>query len=281
MSKKILIPISLVIVLAVAAGAIGTLAVAKASQPAAATVPTASGLKGGWGQVAATGQNQFTVKNKNGEYTLQVNAQTKFHAWNGEQRLFSDMQVNGWVMVSGSKQSDGSLLARQVILLPQGFDGSQADRRAAGSITSVDEAAGSFSLKTLKGQVLKVNTNASTVFMGLVKNLADLRTGLAASVAGIKQSDGSLLALIVAARQPLKKNAGKVTAVDAAASTLSIQSLKGVAITYRVDANTRFRSRAGQIKSLSEVKTGMTVLVQFRKQPNGDLLAKQVLVNVK
>ncbi len=111
-------------------------------------------IKGGFGQVTSIGENQFTVKNKTVERNVVVNAQTRFYAWNGEERAFSDLHVNGWVIVRVSKQSDGSLLTLQTVLLPPGFDGTQINQRAAGLVTTVDAATGSFSLKTGNGQEL-------------------------------------------------------------------------------------------------------------------------------
>ncbi len=277
MSKKIIIPIAVMVILAITAGAFGMVTYANAAQPAAGADAAAAVIKGGFGQVTAVGQNQFTVKNKNVEKTIMVNSQTKFYAWNGEGRAFSDLQVNGWVIVRVSRQADGSVLALQVILLPQGFDGSQLNQRAAGIITAVNAAAGSFSLKNGNSQELTFTTNTSTVFLGNVNSLSKLAVGMAASEGGIKQSDGSLLAAVIAARQPLSRHIGKITTVDPAASTFTLQTAKGGNTTYQVDANTTFRSPADEVKSLSDMKTGMAAAVASKAGTNGTQLAVTVL----
>ena len=274
MSKKIFIPIAIVVTLAVAAGAFGMLAYANAAQPDTSTAAAAAVTKGGFGQVTAVGQDTFTVKNKTTERNLQVNSQTRFTLWNGEKGAFSDLKTNGLVIVRVSKQSDGSLLAMQVVLMPQGFDGTQIDQRAAGLVTTVNAAAGKFSLKTRNSQEVSYTTSSSTIFLGKVNDLSLLKVGMAVSVGGVKQSDGTLLAVVIAARQPLTRHVGKITTIDLAASTFIVQTAKGGSITYQVGADTTFR---GAAKGLNELKTGMAVIVTSNGEANGSQAAVTVL----
>ena len=274
MSKKIFIPIAIVVILAVAAGAFGMLTYANAAQPDTSTAAGSVVIKGGFGQVTAVGQDTFTVKNKTIERNLQVNSQTRFTLWNADKGSFSDLQVNGWVIVRVSKQADGSLLAMQVVLMPQGFDGTQINQRAAGLVTKVDAAAGRFSLKTGNSQEVSYTTSSSTVFLGKVNDLSLLKVGMAVSIGGVRQSDGSLLAVVIAARQPLTRHAGKIATLDLAASTFIVQTAKGGSITYQVGADTTFR---GAAKSLNELKTGMAVIVASNGEVNGSQAAFTIL----
>jgi hypothetical protein len=277
MSKKIIIPVALVLILAMLGGTFGLVTYANAAQPAAQSDPATPVINGGFGQVTGLSQNQFTVKNKNNEKTITVNDQTKYYAWNGESRFFSDLLLNEWVIVRVSKQADGSLLALQVVLLPQSFDGSALNQRSAGIITAVNPSANGFSLKNRNGQELTFTTNASTVFLGKISNLSDLKAGMAVSEGGIRQSDGSLLAMVIAARQPLARHIGKITAVNPAAFTFTMKTAKGEDITYQVDANTVFRSPQGEVKSLSDLKSGMAAIVASKAGSNGYQLATNVL----
>ncbi len=92
-------------------------------------------------------------------------------------------------------------------------------------------------------------------------------------VGGVKQTNGSLLAEVIAARQPLDRHIGMVTTIDLAASTFTIQNAKGAG-TYQVDANTTFR---GAVKSLSDMKTGMVSMVTSKAEADGTQLAVTVL----
>lgn len=284
MSKKIVIPISIVVILALAAGAFGLVGIANAAQPPVDTSTAAASIvRGGLGQVTAIGQNRFTVKNKTVERTLQVTPQTKFFNWDGSARSFSDLQAGGWVVVR-ARAARGTIHALQVVLLPQGFDGSLIDQRSSGRVTAVDPAANKFSVKNAKGQEFTYTANTSTVFLGKVNGLGALKVGMGIIVAGIKQSDGSLLAALVAARQPVARgigmwSAGKVNRVTS--DSFSIMSLMGKEMTFQVNDATRFFSQGQKIKSLIDLKDGMIVMVHFQVEAGGSLLARQVVAGAQ
>lgn len=284
MSKKIIIPISIIVILALAAGAFGLVGTANAAQPVEVAAAAIATPRSGFGQVTAVGQNQFTVKNQTVEKILQVTSQTRFFNWDGTPRQFSDVQVGGWVIVRASRTANGTINALQVVMLPQGFDGGRIDQRAAGRITAVDTAAGSFTLKNGKGQELTYTVNTSTVFLGKVNDLAALKVGMGIIVGGVKQADNSLLAALVAARQPLARgigrwSAGKVTQVSS--NSFSIMSLMGKEMTFQVMDATRFFSQGQKVKSLVDLKDGMIVMVHYQVEAGGSLLARQVVAGAQ
>ena len=87
-----------------------------------------------------------------------------------------------------------------------------------------------------------------------------------AAVAGVKQSDGSLLAHVVLVRHPLLKLAGEVMSVDLESSSFLLDTRGGEELSTIVDENTRFRSREGEIKGLEDLQPGMVVVVIAKQQ---------------
>ncbi|HSF83804.1 MAG TPA: DUF5666 domain-containing protein [Anaerolineales bacterium] len=175
---------------------------------------------------------------------------------------FEDLQIGDWVAGIVKPVPDVVPLARLIMLLPEDYDPSQRlGVRARGKVVGVDHAASTFSLETRAGSELTFVVNENTIFKGGVDNLADLHRGMLAAVAGVKQSDGSLLAHVVLARHPLLKLAGEAMSVDLESSSFLLDTRGGEELSIIVDENTRFRSREGEIEGLEDLQPSMVVVI--------------------
>lgn len=270
MSKKFFIPIAVALILAMVIG--GAAFAAEAQHPETVEI---AGING-YGQITALGSSQFTVRNGKGEHTIQVDANTRFLAPGGEARSFSDLKVGNWVIGRVNRdQKSQALVARQVILLPDGFEPSKINMKAAGRVTAVDLAAGTITIHTLKNGDKTFSVDANTVFLG-VKSLSDIHVGMGAAIGAQDQGNGKLLAVIVGAREPLTRNIGRILSIDTAASTFTVHTAKGDELTFLVDANTNITGLDQNIKGLGDLKPGMRVLVASKMDANGNRVAMNV-----
>lgn len=276
MSKKILIPI---VIAVVAALLIGGVALAAGNAPQGKTPTARTGHQAGLGQITALGDDQFTVQlQKGGSATLQVDENTRFLTPAEEAASFGDLAVGRWVMGVAKKEGD-TLLARRVVLLPADCDPSQISERLSGLV--LESSANIVRIHLPSGENLTVKLEDDTVYLGAaVQSPADLQEGMAASFGVRKLEDGSLLAVLAAARPAPVRHAGEVTNVDAAGKTFTLRARNGAAFTFRVDAETQFVGRKG-VESLDELKTGMLAGVSAAQQKDGSLLAVRVAAGEK
>jgi hypothetical protein len=72
--------------------------------------------------------------------------------------------------------------------------------------------------------------------------------------------------------------AGKVTGIDLAANTFTIETLRTGELTVVVTETTQFRSRAGDVQGLGDLEDGMPVVVAGQYGSEGELLADVVAV---
>jgi hypothetical protein len=263
MSKKIYIPIAIALLAALFAGLwVSTAALAQGSDPA-------SRLRGArriMGQVTATSADQFSIKTVKGEErSFQVDGETRFFDKDKQELSFDDLQVGRWVIVARAQKEADQVIARLVVILAEGFDPSQLSL-SAGTLTSVDVAGSEFSLKTRQGEEKSFVVDEETRFRGAVAGLGDLQSGMQARVLAQKQAGDSLLAQVVTAGAKASKFVGEITAVDAAQGTFTLHTRRGDQdVTFRVDENTRFRSKDQVVKELVDLQPGMLALVVARR----------------
>jgi hypothetical protein len=149
--------------------------------------------------------------------------------------------------------------------------------RYAGEITGVVPGQGTFTLLTRAGEELEFQTSDRTHYRspdGSVQDIHDLKKGMKALVAGIKQEDG-LLALLVAAGNPEDRPdrppvdlraAGRVESVGDRSFTLRTRA--GESLTFTVTEETHFKG----IGSFDELEVGMFAAVGAVKR-NDQLVA--------
>lgn len=231
------------------------------------------------GQVLALGESQFTLGTRAGkEQTILVGENTRFIDQSGAPQSFEDLQIEDWVAVVARVSSEGDIVARLVILLPEDYDPSQRlGQHARGHISSVDNAAATFTVHTLRGEEVTFATNANTVFRGEVESLDDLQMDMQVGVAGLVQSDGSLLALALVAGGPDARHAGAIVSIDIPADRFVLLGLNGEQYTYHVTEATRYFSWRGEIQNLEDLRVGMWAVVTAA-EVDGALEARMVRV---
>ncbi|MEW6568780.1 MAG: DUF5666 domain-containing protein [Chloroflexota bacterium] len=236
----------------------------------------------GLGQVTAIGASDFTVETRRGTtHTLLVDKKTTFEARDGTPRSFSDLEVGTWVAGSYERLSDGRLLARRVILL--GDELPHLDVRAAGEVTAVDAAGGTFGLHTRGGEDLTFVVDGDTIFRspdGSVSGLDDLQPGMLAAV-GARDEDGALVAIVVVAgnrpeRPPRQRAGGEITSVHPGAGEFSLHTREGADLTFGVSERTRFLSRDGSVNDIHDLHQGMLAVVVYVEREDGTLEALAV-----
>lgn len=182
----------------------------------------------------------------------------------GQQIKFSDLKVGDLVEVSGTKQSDGTILALKIALLPPSPPAS-----LKGVITSL--GAGFFLLgdvKVLVGEKTVIRSKETTL------KFADLKIGDQVTVSGSKGPDGSFQAEIVEVRAGSEPS---YASVRGAIVSLSADSFVVGGVTVKVDEKTVI-SADGRLIQLKELKAGDWVEVGGIKQSDGTLLAVKIAV---
>ena len=222
-------------------------------------------------QVNAVGEKSFTVRDRQGnERTLAVDDQTRFRTSDGGEASFADLKPEQWVVILAQHQGQEGWVVRLVAFLPEGLDPTQPfSIRARGQVTAVDTAAQTFQMHAMRGDDLTFQVGAGTYFLGPVQALDQMQVGMQVAVAGKQAEDGSLEAIVVRAHFPTEKHAGKVTAVDVNAGTFRLHTLAGQDLGFRVDENTRFIGRQGELKSLADLQEGMLAAVSAVKEEAG------------
>jgi hypothetical protein len=148
-----------------------------------------------------------------------------------------------------------------------------------GQVSAV--SATGFTVKDKDEKLTQVLVNADTRFNGQVKGLSELKVGMAAVALVQPQTGGGLAAMNVTAGNRQERRMGEVTAVDASAGMLTLKTARdGESFTFKVDADTRFRSKDDAIKSLADVKVGMMAIILGRSE-NGILIANVVAAGAK
>lgn len=172
---------------------------------------------------------------------------------------FADLKVGDRVTAYGFKGSDGSFQADTVEVMPASTDPAYSSVR--GAIVSV--AVDSF---VVVGVTVKVNDKTVIGAGGQQIQFKDLKVGDWVEVAGIKQTDGSLLAVKVAVLPPTTSN---VSTVEGVIEALGDDYLVVKGMKILVTEKTVIRQGDKAIK-FSDLKTGLTVAVGFSRQ--GDVL---------
>jgi hypothetical protein len=150
-----------------------------------------------------SGHNSFQLAPEHGDpVTVVVKAQTEFE---GGLRDFSALTVGLHVDVSGTRQTDGSLLATKVEGQDENADNNQNEnddqneRELTGTIMSIDATSSTFVLKLSDGTTRTIAVSAKTEFDGDgdVQSLSDLKVGQSVEVEGNLQSNGTVAATTV------------------------------------------------------------------------------------
>lgn len=155
-------------------------------------------------------------------------------------------------------------------------------RRARGRITAV--GASDFTVETPRGTTRTLLVDERTTFEdrdGTLRAFSDLAIGM--WVAGTYEGtdEGRLIArrVVLLGEEPPRpglRAAGEVTAVDPAHSAFTLQTRRGEELSFRVTAETVFRSPDGSVTALTDLTAGMAAGVAARRQ-DGRLVAIAVI----
>jgi hypothetical protein len=294
MTKKILIPLVLVLLVSMIAG--GVALAQSGSNPARPGSPaTLSNLARGLaarftrlrsgsaiGQINRASQTELVIRNlSGGQHTYQLGGQTRFFDENGQPVTAQEPVSDRWVLVQATRSGLTTWTARTVYLLPASFSPpADLNLLVAGQLTSASAADGTFSLQARSGQDWTFALGDGVVFLGPNKGLSALEPGMQVIVAGINAvQGGSPTAYLVYARQRLARYVGNIHAIDLANSTLTLTvRSSGQDVVIQVNPETRFRSHNNQYKSLADLRPGMLAAVQAEEQIQGQLVASLVMV---
>ena len=294
MSKKIIIPVILVLLVSMIAGGVA-LAQSGDNPPQPGAPSALSNLARGLaarlarlrngsaiGQVITNSQTQLVIGNlSGGQHTYQLDGQTRYLDENGQPATAQELAAGRWVVVQAARSGFTTWVARAVHLLPASFNPpADLNLLVTGQLSSVNAGARSFSMQAQSGQEFTFTLGEGAVFLGQQKNLSVLAPGMQVVVAGINAAQGGTpTAYLVFARQQSVRYAGSITAVDPANSTFTLHTRNsGQDVTLHVNSDTHFRSRNDQYKSLADLQPGMLAAVQANQQGQGQWVASLVTV---
>lgn len=211
--------------------------------------------------LSASSFTMETLREK--ELTVVVSSSTEFRSRNEAIDGLEDLETGMPVIVVGTPNSKGELLANIVGVGKPG--GAQRRFRLQGEIASVGSGEDIFSLRLRDGQELEIHVGEGTRFIsrdGSIHGLEDFEAGMLARVQGLKRPDGQLQALVVAAGSPEDRPdiraAGEITALQDGAFILA--GRQGRSVTFNVDEATKYRSRDGNVLSFEDLEVGMKVV---------------------
>ena len=142
------------------------------------------------------GAGTFTITTQDGEsLTFTVDESTRYK---GQLTSLDEMQTGWNAGVAAKEQEDGTLLA--LIVIAGDVEAGQFTK-ARGTITSVNARAGTFTLTTQDGQNMIFTVSEKTRYKGQLSSLDEMQTGWNAGVAAKEQEDGTLLAVLIIARE--------------------------------------------------------------------------------
>ncbi len=232
------------------------------------------------GKIIDIGDREFTIDTRRGELNLLVTEDTVFKNREGDDLSFSDLEVGGYVTGRFAKNDEGQLIAKVVILLPDEFDPNEIDIvRLHGKVEKINLGQNNFDLLTRAGDLLTIQVNDRTKFMGSVGSLKDLEKGMQLTVAATRGEDGNILAKVVIGgrhdgRPKVRKALGEVTSISG--SELSILNREGKTLSFEINAETKFVSRDGSITQASDIEVGQKVYVVFVPSEDGNNIAKVI-----
>jgi Domain of unknown function (DUF5666) len=282
MTKKILIPVVLVLLVSMLAG--GVALAQSGGNPAQPGTPAtisnlARGLAarlaplrnaGAIGQVDTVSQSQLIIRNlSGGQHTYQLDAQTRYLDENGQPATAQELVSRRWVLVQATRSGITNWIARTVYLLPASFNPPEdLNLLVAGQLSSANTTAGTFSLQARSGQEWTFALGQGAVFLGQTKSLSALEPGMQVMVAGIKAAQGSSpSAYLVFARQPQAqvnnydlRLVGRIVSVNGDA--LVVENLRGWQYNLQLTADTRY---TGRLTSASDLQVGMYIALGANK----------------
>jgi len=144
------------------------------------------------GEIISLGDQEFTLLTRSDvEITVLVNEDTNYF---GDLEAFEDLEVGMQIGVAGSREGEGTFLAKAI------FAGERLDdlRRAHGEVTDVGNS--SLAIETRNGETLTFEVNDETRFKsrdGEVEELSDIDEGDHVFVGYFVNDSGDLIAKVI------------------------------------------------------------------------------------
>ena len=227
------------------------------------------------GEVTFVGSSSITVLTRNDEsITVSVTDQTNIRLpIDRSEGTLDDIETGNFVGVRGTKNDDGSINARLILVLPQ------APRdmpQVRGKVTVIE--GGTFVVENRDGDSQRVDTNENTHFrVGKQKaESSDIGVGDLILALGSEQDDGGFLAHLVnvVTGDRLKKHTlrGNVLSVNVEAGTLTVEAIGQKEGTWTVETSedTKYRMRGVDNPTLADVQVGDQVGIVGKQSAGGD-----------
>ncbi|MEE9512757.1 MAG: DUF5666 domain-containing protein [Anaerolineales bacterium] len=151
--------------------------------------------------------------------------------------------------------------------------------RIVGVILNVDFPGNMFAVRTLSGTDVHVHVTGNSEYRsrdGAVQEFEDLAIDMRIIVVGQERGDGTITALVVFPATPeqlpdLMRLKGEVEGVGENYFTLLTE--EGRSLTINVIDRTRFRSRDGEVTTLSDLEPGMVAIVTAADTEDNGIVA--------
>ncbi len=224
------------------------------------------------GTISGFGSNQLTVGGK----TIKVDSNTKIFDEKGAAITLAMLKVGDAVVVEGTTQSDGSVLAQKIRRSNGDGDGDGDDPGGTQqvSFSGTVGTVGSSSL-TVSGKTVQVNINTTIVdSQGAKLMLSAIKTGDNVDVQGTTQSDGSVLANKI--RDESQGSSTQQVEFSGRISSIGSGQLTVSGKTVMVNGSTSIVGEDGKTLMLTDLKTGESVEVTGTTQSSGSILASKI-----
>ncbi len=216
-----------------------------------------------------TSAGKFSLEKQDGtEMTFFVDENTRY---GGQIQGLEDLQVGWGAAVVAKEANPGKLVAVGLIA------GDAPELvKTKGVVTSVNVSAGKFEIESSDGRIIQYLVDEKTRYQGQLSSLEEMNEGWQAAVAAREGENGKLTAvLVIAGTRPEQVRAqGIVVGVDANAGKFQLEKPDGNVVTFFVDENTTYQ---GQVEIIRDLEEGMRAGVGAIEDPDGMLLARQVM----
>ncbi len=219
------------------------------------------------GTIAALEPPAITVDTDAGPVQVLTDDRTRYRIPDVEQPTYEDLTVGDRVVIGALAQSDGTLLARVVAVVPNVV-------RLDGDVTQI--AGNNLTIANPNGEIL-VHTDDKTRFrVPGVENptLADVHVGDHIHGLAVEKGNGSLWGRIIAVVDERKFH-GQVAAIDGV--NVTVNTPDGP-VTVATDDRTRFEVPGVENPTLADVHVGDLVFVVAFGQGDGSILARLIAV---
>ena len=223
------------------------------------------GDKHGFGQVSVTAVNgtSLSLATEDGwTRTISVTTATTITK-GGAATTLADVAVGDTIRFGQTRNADGTYTITAIeIVQPQ----------VAGTVTAVGSDTITITLRDGTSQTVRT-TGATTYHVERADGTrASVTVGSTIVASGEKAADGTLTASSVWVRLP--HVAGTVTGTTANSITLTRRD--GTTVTVHVDADTTYRVAGIDAPTLSDIKTGMAIVVEGTQRADGSIDASAI-----